>query len=91
MFGNTCPGLGKVLDYQIPLKDKQDDKACKMDLMSFKEDENTLYILELKVPKKNTGEETETLLRSVLEIYTYSKQVDQEKLLNDFDLPDAKI
>lgn len=91
MFGNTYPRIGKVLDYQIPLKNKQEDNAGKIDVLSYKEDENTLYLLELKVPKNKTGEETETLLRSVLEIYTYSKQVDQEKLLNDFDLPNAKI
>ena len=36
--------LGKVLDYQTPLKDKQDDKAVKIDIVSY----NSLTIKILK-------------------------------------------
>lgn len=91
MFNNTYPKIGKILDYQIPLKNKRVDKAGKVDLISYNSDLNNLFLLELKIPDNKSEEEKETLLRSVLEIYTYSKQVDQEKLLNDFNLPNASI
>lgn len=74
------PILGKVLDYQIPLKNKLSDCSGKIDLLSY--DGKTLRLLELKKP-----ENTETMLRCVLEVYTYLKIVDTKKLLKDFDLP----
>lgn len=85
--GKSFACIGKIIDYQTPLKDKQPDGAGKFDLLGWNESENTLYLLELKAPKSG-----ETILRAVLEIYTYSKIVDREKLLSDFGLPaDAKI
>jgi len=73
--------IGCVIDYQIPLKNEQRDKAGKIDLLSQKD--NTVYILELK--KYNSHE---SLLRCVLEGYTYLKTVEKakEKLLTDFSL-----
>ncbi len=76
----TLPLVGEVLDYQTPLKNVRKDKAGKIDLLSF--DGTTLRILELKEPDSK-----ETMLRCVLEGYTYLKTVDQEKLLTDFGLP----
>ena len=79
--------LGKVLDYQTPLKDKQDDKAGKIDIVSYNKDIKTVYLLELK---KEDNEET--MLRCVLEIFTYLKTLDGDKFLSNFDLPkDTKI
>lgn len=63
--------LGKVLDYQTPLKDKQDDKAVKIDIVSYNKDIKTVYLLELKIEDSK-----ETMLRCVLEIYTYLKTLD---------------
>lgn len=78
-------GLGKILDYQTPLKNKASDKAGKIDLLSY--DNDTLRILELKKPDSD-----ETMLRCVIEGYTYLKTVDVKKLLQDFKLPhDTKI
>lgn len=74
------PIIGKVLDYQTPLKNKRADKAGKIDLLAY--DGNTLRILELKEP-----DSTETMLRCVLEGYTYLHTVNIEKLLRDFSLP----
>jgi len=86
MFGNTYDAIGEVIDYQTPLKDSQGDKAGKIDLLS-KPDDKTLYLIELK--KEDNGE---SLLRCVLEAYTYSKVVDGKKLLADFGLAkDTKI
>ena len=73
-------GLGRVFDYQTPLKNKRSDKAGKIDLLSF--ENKTLHILELKEP-----ESTESMLRCVLEGYTYFKTANREKLLDSFNLP----
>ena len=79
--------LGKVLDYQTPLKNERDDKARKIDIVSYNKDIKTVYLLELK---KEDNEET--MLRCVLEIFTYSKTLDKDKFLEDFNLPkDTKI
>ena len=79
----NSPDFGKILDYQIPLKNKQTDKKTgKIDLLSQKEKENMIYLLELK-KKDNTND---GLLKSVLEIFTYSKIVDAKKLKRDFEL-----
>ena len=72
------PALGRVLDYQVPLKDVQVDEAGKIDLVA--DDGNSFYLLELK----QEGNHKETLLRCVLEILTYWYTVDQPKLLEDF-------
>ena len=76
----ALPIVGQVLDYQTPLKNTQKDKAGKIDLLAF--DGTTLRILELKEPDSK-----ETMLRCVLEGYTYLKTVDKAKLLADFGLP----
>ena len=79
--------LGKLLDYQTPLKDKQDDKAGKIDIVSYNKDIKTVYLLELK-----REDNEETMLRCVLEIFTYLKTLDGDKFISDFRLPkDTKI
>lgn len=74
------PRVGRVIDYQTPLKNRRSDPAGKIDLLAY--DGNTLRILELKKP-----DSTETMLRCVLEGETYLRTVDRVKLLNDFNLP----
>lgn len=76
------PLVGEILDYQTPLTredagDQDGEKAGKIDLLAY--DGCTLRILELKKPDSD-----ETMLRCVLESYTYLKQVDTEKLIGDF-------
>ena len=72
--------IGDIIDYQTPLKNKRSDVAGKIDLLSF--DGKTLYILELKKPDSE-----ESMLRCVLEGFTYMQTVNKEKLLDDFSLP----
>ena len=81
--GKVFDVIGKIIDYQTPLKDIQTDKAGKIDLLAYNEneEEKTLRILELKKPDSE-----ETMLRCVLEAYTYLKVVDKDKLLKDFGL-----
>ncbi len=87
--------LGKVLDYQTPLKNEQKDKAGKIDIVSYNKDIKTVYLLELKKEDSKEDEKKdkkETMLRCVLEIFTYSKTLDKDKFLEDFNLPkDTKI
>ncbi len=75
------PVIGKILDYQTPLKNRSADKAGKIDLLAW--DDSTLRILELK--RQNSKD---TMLRCVLEGYTYLQIIDKQKLLNDFGLTD---
>ena len=82
--GKVFDIIGKIIDYQTPLKNVRADKAGKIDLLAYNEKENpkTLRILELK-----KLDSKETMLRCVLEAYTYLKVVDKAKLLKDFGLP----
>ena len=81
--GKVFDIIGKIIDYQTPLKNVRGDKVGKIDLLAYNENEKTLRILELKRPDSK-----ETMLRCVLEAYTYLKVVDKAKLLKDFGLPE---
>ena len=79
--------LGEVIDYQTPLKDKLGDEAGKIDIVSYDKDNKIVYLLELK-----REDSQDTMLRCVLEIFTYSKTLDKDKFLEDFNLSkDTKI
>ena len=80
MYGNQYSCVGEMIDYQTPLNSNDDDHAGKIDLLAY--DGKTLRILELKKPDSD-----ETMLRCVLEAFTYWKTVDRAKLLVDFGLP----
>ena len=72
--------LGKIIDFQVPLKNSQKDGGLgKIDLLSYNQETKTLYLIELK----HKGNE-ETLLRATLECYTYIKTIDKIKLINDY-------
>lgn len=72
--------IGKIIDYQTPLKNKRTDDAGKIDLLAY--DGSCLRVLELKKPSSD-----ESMLRCVLEGFTYLKTVNTIKLLEDFGLP----
>lgn len=72
--------IGKIIDYQTPLKANRGDVAGKIDLLSY--NGHVLRILELKKP-----DSTETMLRCVLEGYSYMMTVDSVKLLDEWKLP----
>ena len=82
MMGHTYEHIGKIIDYQTPLKNVQSDDAGKIDLLSWNKEKKRAYILEFKAQ-----ESQETLLRCILEIDTYSRIVDIGKLFEDFKLP----
>ena len=72
-------GFGVILDYQIPLKVCQSDNAGKIDLLSQNGDD--ILILELKKPDSK-----ETMLRCVLEAFTYSKMLVPQKLFSEYGI-----
>ena len=84
MYDKEYDFVGKMIDYQTPLKNKREDEAGKIDLLAY--DRTTLRILELKKP-----DSVETMLRCVLEGFTYLKTANIAKLLADFKLPSSTI
>ena len=84
--GEIFDKIGKIINYQIPLKNIQTDDAGKIDLLAYNEDTDTLRILELK-----KSDSKETMLKCLLEVYTYLKIVNKVKLLKDFGLPKDTI
>lgn len=71
--------VGKILDYQVPINAHKQDKAGKIDLLALDRENKCLRILELK-----KADSSETLLRCVLESFTYFKLVDREKLKDEY-------
>ena len=84
--GEIFDKIGKIIDYQTPLKNVQTDDAGKIDLLAYNEDTDTLRILELK-----KSDSKETMLKCLLEVYTYLKIVNKVELLKDFGLPKDTI
>lgn len=84
MYDKQYDFVGKMIDYQTPLKNRRNDEAGKIDLLAY--DGTTLRILELKKPDSD-----ETMLRCVLEGYTYLKTANIARLLADFKLPSDTI
>ena len=86
------PSIGKIVDYQIPLKSQhvdaeQNEGLGKIDLLAVNTSKRIVYILELKRPKALGDKFTEeTMLRCVLESETYRRIVDKKKLLKDFSV-----
>jgi hypothetical protein len=90
MKGKNYRGIGTIIDYQTPLKNERNDKSGrsigKIDLLSWDEESQSLFVIEFKLRKS-----PETLLRCVLEAYTYWKTVNHEKLAENFGHPNAKV
>ena len=75
-------GLGRIKDVQVPLKRRQSDRGIgEIDLVTLdrRDGVSVAWMVELK-----PGGTRETLLRAVLEIETYSQQVDVRRFRKDF-------
>jgi hypothetical protein len=81
LFGLQFDYLGRVFDYQVPLKRERSDKAGKIDLVSYNKNENIVWLLELKA-----CENKETLLRCILEIATYYQLLHKENFIASYSL-----
>ena len=69
--------LGYIFDYQTPLKETRNDSYGKIDLLGYNTDDKCYSVIELKY--RPSGSE-ETLLRCVLEAYTYYKLLDLKQI-----------
>ena len=78
--GRDMKYVGNIIDYQIPLKSRMNDKAGKIDLLSVSD--KGVYALELK-----REDSKDTMLKCVLEAYTNLKLIDKPKLYLDFNIP----
>lgn len=78
--------FGRIVEYQIPIKGKMADEVGKIDLAAITPDNKTLYIIELKIEGIK-----DTLLRALLEIETYSRQIDLSKLKTEFNNDSKEI
>jgi hypothetical protein len=88
LYNSKFDDLGKIIDYQTPIKKEQGDKAPiereqgkkagKVDLLAYDKDKWLLSLIELKREYNK-----ETMLRAILEICTYSLQIDEKKLIKE--------
>ena len=82
--------IGCALDYQVPMKLNKARKGINtgvgkaIDLVT--ENGNALYIIELKQPKTN-----ESILRCLLEAFTYCLSVNHSRFAASFGRPNSKI
>ena len=76
-YQREVAGLGYIFDYQTPLKETQDDSYGKIDLLGYNTDDKCYSVIELKY--RPSGSE-ETLLRCVLEAYTYYRLLDIKQI-----------
>lgn len=76
-YQGNVDGLGYIFDYQTPLKVTQNDSYGKIDLLGYNKDDKCYSIIELKY--RPSGSE-ETLLRCVLEAYTYYRLLDIKQI-----------
>lgn len=85
----TYAKIGKMIDYQVNLKRPAEDRdgepkdryVGKIDLVSYNEKDKQVYLLELK--KKDNDKDT--LLRAILEIFTYWKQLNHVNFRNSHE------
>lgn len=70
-------GLGCIFDYQTPLKKIQNDSYGKIDLLGYNTDDECYSVIELKYRPSGSDE---TLLRCVLEAYTYYRLLDIKQI-----------
>lgn len=79
LYNKDLPYIGKVIDYQVPLKANQTDRAGKIDLVAFRKKSKNVFIIELKFNGNK-----ETLLRAALEIATYYRMLSRNNFLASY-------
>ena len=79
-YQREVTGLGYIFDYQTPLKATQNDSYGKIDLLGYNTDDKCYSVIELKYRPSGSDE---TLLRCILEAYTYYKLLDLNQIKSD--------
>ena len=72
--------LGYIFDYQTPLKAARSDSYGKIDLLGYNNADECYSVIELKYRPSGSDE---TLLRCILEAYTYYKLLDLNQIKSD--------
>lgn len=76
--------FGKLIEYQIPIRNTENDVAGGIDFISVID--NFLYLHEIKYDYNK-----ESILKAILQIQTYYQQIeDTKKLIKDFGLTGIK-
>lgn len=76
-YQRKVDGLGYIFDYQTPLKKARNDSYGKIDLLGYNVEDKCYSVIELKYRPSGSDE---TLLRCVLEAYTYYKLFDLNQI-----------
>lgn len=79
MYNKNYNTMGKVLEYQMPIEDNTLNSK-NLDLLTLN-DEN-LYLIEYKLIDTK-----DTLIKGILDIFTFYKNIDINRLLSDFNIP----
>ena len=79
-YQHEVAGLGYIFDYQTPLKKTRNDSYGKIDLLGYNTDDKCYSVIELKYRPSGSDE---TLLRCILEAYTYYKLLDLNQIKSD--------
>lgn len=80
LYKKDLPYIGNIIDYQVPLKARQSDKAGKIDLIAIRDNPKNALIIELKHENN-----TETLLRTALEISTYYRRLSHDNFIASYN------
>ena len=87
-YQREVAGLGHIFDYQTPLKTTQNNSYGKIDLLGYNKDDKCYSIIELKYRPSGSKE---TLLRCVLEAYTYYKLLDLKQIKSSVSHAGIKV
>ena len=79
-YQREVAGLGYIFDYQTPLKATKNDSYGKIDLLGYNKADECYSVIELKYRPSGSDE---TLLRCILEAYTYYKLLDLNQIKSD--------
>jgi len=87
LFQNKYEYIGKIIDYQTPLKNERSENnnkgVGKIDLLAYNDKKRILSLIEFKKTFEDKNKD-EPLVRAILEICTYYYQVDKCRLKKDF-------
>lgn len=78
-YQGNIDGLGYVFDYETPLNMTLYDSCGAIDLTSYNDKDNLISVVELKYTPTGSNE---TLLRCILEAYTYYRLFEWKQIYN---------
>jgi hypothetical protein len=87
--GKLDYAIGRVVDYQVPVKRCSDDCECDMDISNI--DLITETATSLNLINIIDRDSNQSLLRNVMEIITYRNMISRTKLISDFSVAESNI